>query len=156
MNRYGKYFVIYFPALLIGCQVLINLLFFIAPAFYNSAGFYLNTFFGTNIMFAAMLVVLTHKFPWCSISRWCAWTELAYGVIYLVFQDDGVYNISFQIVTGFLALLVTFRRYVKKFPRCKISLITAFYWGTISHGGSCEAGYKKMERLLNDQSHVNW
>lgn len=140
-----KLFIVYFPVTLVMLQVLANGLYFIAPEVYNVSGFYLNTFLGTNILFAVFLVAFTFTFRFCSVSRWAAAAECLFGLFYLVIQKDNVYNILFQITVGAISLIITFWHYVKKFPLCKVSLLVGFF-GSAVKSGSCKKGLEQWDR----------
>jgi hypothetical protein len=144
LRKYAILFMAYFPIILVSTQVLLNLLSF-APKLYAASGFYLNTFFGTNVLFAVFLVIFTHMFAFCSVSRLCAYAELAFGVYYLVIQRDDLYNILFQITVGLVALFWTLRIYVKKFPFCDFSSLLRFL-GNVWEEGSCRKGLEKYDR----------
>lgn len=140
-----KLFIIYFPVILVTFQVLVNLLSFIYPAAYMRAGFYLNTFFGTNVFFAVFLVALTFSFQFCSVSRAASIAELLFAVNYLIVQQDNLYNIFFQVIVGLVAIIITFWNYLKKFPLCRMSLLMGFLGSVISNF-SCSKGLDEWER----------
>jgi hypothetical protein len=125
-------------------QVAVNLLYFIMPSWYYASGFYLNTFFGTNVFFAIFLTVFTFKFQFCVVSRYAAVAELLFAVNYMVVQQDNLYNIMFQVIVGILAMMLTFWHYVKKFPMCRLSLLLKFYQRVIQKR-SCEEGLSQWE-----------
>ena len=140
-----KLFIVYFPVTLVMLQVLANGLYFIAPEVYNVSGFYLNTFLGTNILFAVFLVAFTFTFRFCSVSKWAALAELAFGLFYLIRQKDDVYNVGIQIIVGVIALIATFWHYIKKFPLCKMSLVAGLL-GSVAKTGSCKKGLEQWDR----------
>lgn len=107
MKRYSRLAIVYFPVLLVALQVAANYLFLINPELYYSTGFYLNTFLGTNMLFALFLVVFTFSFGFCKISRSAAVVECLFGVNYLIVQEDNLYNILFQIIAGTAAIFLT-------------------------------------------------
>ena len=107
MKRYTRLAIVYFPVLLVTLQVAANLLFLAEPELYYSIGFYLNTFLGTNVLFALFLVLFTFSFGFCKISRSAAVVECLFGVNYLVVQEDNLYNILFQIIAGTAAIFLT-------------------------------------------------
>jgi hypothetical protein len=109
-----KYFIIYFPVILVALQVFGNLLFFISPDTYNSKGFYIDTFLGTNVFFSVFLLVFTFTFKFCGISKAAAIAECSFALFYLIFQRDDIYNILFQVIVGTLAILLTFYFISKK------------------------------------------
>lgn len=148
MKRKAKIFIVFFPVILVGFQVAVNLLSFALPEFYASAGFYLNTFFGTNVLFSFFLVLFTFLLRFCEVSRWAAIAEFLFAVNYMIVKQDNLYNIMFQIIVGSIAILLTFRQYTKKFPLCKLSLITGFLWSVIVKL-SCTKGLEKWNDDLN-------
>jgi len=139
-----KVFIIYFPIILVALQVAANIIGLVAPNFYNRIGFYLNTFLGTNLLFSLFLLLFTHLYKFCSISKYAAIKEVLFAIAYMVIQEDNVYNIVFQIIIGLLALLITFKKYVKKFPMCTISLVSKFFKSLIM-SSSCTEAIKRFE-----------
>jgi len=139
-----KKFLIYFPVILVALQVIVNLYALIDRASYNAVGFYLNTFIGTNVFFAVFLVAFTFSFNFCAVSRWCAIGETLFSLNYLIVQQDNLYNILFQVIVGVIALVITFRHFIKKFPFCDISLFGKFM-GFAFLAGSCSKGLDKWE-----------
>lgn len=133
MKKWIKLFVIWFPVGLVFLQVLCNFLYFVAPGFYYSTGFYLNLFLGTNFLFAFFLLAFTFMFRFCAVSRWAAGAECIFAVIYLIIQQDNAYTVSIQIVVGILAIIATFWHYIKKFPLCNFSVGFHFITHAIRH-----------------------
>ena len=58
MKKKIKLFVIYFPIILVAAQVAANIMYFVNPEWYFKNGFYLNTFVGTNVLFAVFFSCL--------------------------------------------------------------------------------------------------
>jgi hypothetical protein len=155
--RKVKLFVIYFPVALVALQVIVNLLSFAINL--GNAGFYINTFIGTNVLFSLFLLAFTFMFRFCAVSRWAAVAEVLFGLNYLIVQQDNLYNIMFQIIVGTLAIVATFWHYVKKFPLCRLSLLFGFI-GSVAAKGSCKKGLDKWERdvksiILKHHVHSN-
>lgn len=136
MKQAGKIFLCYFPILLVAGQVAIDVLSLVSPSTYTKAAFYLGAVFGTNVFVALFMLVFAFHFKFCLISRAAAIAEILFAVNFLVIQEDNLYNIMFQIIVGTLALLVTLRCYVKKFPLCRISLLYTFM-ACLIKSGSC-------------------
>lgn len=147
MKKKIKLFIVYFPVILIAGQVLVNLLSFIDRPLYLKAGFYLNLTFGTNIAVAFFLVAFTQVLKFCSVSRWAAYAQLAFAVNYAIVQQDNLYNILFQVIGGIIALILTFRHYIKRFPLCRVSLVVSFI-GSIWREKSCENGIERWQGNL--------
>lgn len=144
MRKRLKIFIIYLPVILVSAQVAVNLLSFVWPEGYTASGFYLNTFFGTNILFALFLVAFTHWFKFCAVSRYAAWGELAFGLNYMIVQEDNLYNILFQVIVGVIVLLLTFREFVKRFPLCSVALVWDFF-KSVTAKRSCSKGMELWE-----------
>jgi hypothetical protein len=145
LRKKAKIFIIYFPVILVSCQVLVNLLSFITPAAYNRAGFYLNTFFGTNAMFSVFLLAFVYWFKFCAVSRYAAWAEVLFAVNFMIVQQDNLYNIMFQVIVGTIAILLTFRYFVRRFPLCSLALVWRFI-KSITKTKSCKKGLDMWER----------
>jgi len=145
MKRGIKLFIVYAPVIIVSSQVAVNLLYFVSKNTYMEAGFYLNTFFGTNMLFALFLLAFTFMFKFCEISRWAAIAEVLFGVNYLVIQEDNLYNIMFQVIVGTIALIFTIGQYTKRFPLCRLGLLVSFIKSVILKG-SCSKGLEKWER----------
>ena len=141
MRKRIKVFVIYFPVILVACQVLVNLVSFVLPDLYIKAGFILNTLFGVNALFALFLLSFTYRFKFCAVSRYSAWAEVLFAFNFLIVQQDNLYNIMFQVIVGSLALVLTVRHFVYKFPLCSLSLVLLF----IKSAGSAKSCTKGME-----------
>lgn len=145
MKKSLKTFLIYFPILLVGFQVFVNLLSFLAYDWYAAAGFYLNTFFGTNVFFALFLVGFCYMFRMCAVSRAAAWAEIAFAVNFMIVKEDNLYNIMFQVIVGAVALSYTFWDYVKKYPLCRLSHWAWFHWLAVKNC-SCKRGFDEWEK----------
>ena len=143
-------FIICFPVLLVALQVIVNLWALIDREAYNSVGFYLNTFIGTNILFAFFLLAFTLSFNFCAVSRWSAIAELLFGLNYLIVQEDNLYNILFQVIVGGVSLILTYRFFMKKFPLCRVSLVHKFF-SAVLLTGSCAKGLDKWEKEVHSQ-----
>lgn len=159
MRKATNIFLAYSPVILIAGQLLCNSLWFFDRVDYYRYGFYLNTFFGTNVAFGLFLVVLTHRLKFCRVSIACAYAQIAYAVNYLLFPRSEIYNLWFQIGVGVLALIVTFSSYIKKFPLCKMSLVAGLI-GSVAKTGSCKKGLEHWDRnvksiILKTHRHEN-
>jgi len=154
MRKRLKVFIAYFPVILITGQVFTNLLYFIAPDLYQSWGFYLSLAFGTNLLFALFLVGFTMWFRFCAVSRYAAYAQLLFALNYLIIQKDNIYNIMFQIIVGILALSLTFRFFMKKFPLCRMSLFMSFL-SSLFASGSCTQALERWDRITYHKIHMH-
>lgn len=145
MRKKIKIFIVYFPVILVSCQVLVNLMSFVWYEGYLKAGLVLNTLFGVNLFFALFLVGFTYWFKFCAVSRYSAWAEILFAANYLIVQQDNLYNIMFQVIIGTLALMLTFRHFIKKFPLCSIALLLSFI-KSVAKKRSCRRGMDLWEQ----------
>ena len=145
MRRKLKIFIIYFPVILVSCQVMVNLLYFIDFNSYMRWGLILNIFFGVNMLFSWFLLAFTYWFRFCEVSRYAAWAEVFFGINYLCIQQDNLYNIMFQVIVGVVALLLTFRYFIKRYPLCSLALVWRFF-KSVGKTRSCSKGLDMWER----------
>ncbi len=144
ISRKAKLFIIYFPIILVIGQIGVNMLYFLSKPTYLELGFYLNTFFGTNVFFSIFLVAFTFCFKFCSVSKWASIAELLFAINFMVVKEDNLYNILFQIIVGLIAIIVTLIAYVKKFPKCNFSVGFKFFWKAVTNG-SCKRGLREID-----------
>ena len=91
----SKIFITYFPVILLLLQLIMNNIALINNELYNSLGFYLSTFLGTNILYALFSIAYTFYFKFCSVSRAAAIAQLLFGIFYLIIKEDNIYNILY-------------------------------------------------------------
>jgi len=144
MKYYSKLFIVYFPIVLVSLQGVVNILALVNKPLYYSMGFYLNTFLGTNIFFSVFMLAFTFYFKFCTVSRAAAIAEVLFGLNYLIVQQDNLYNILFQIIVGAIALLITVKYYMRKFPSCDISQIKNFF-KLVAKRKSCTKAFEEWE-----------
>lgn len=153
----AKLFIIHFPVILVSCQVIVNLLYFVWFNAYINAAFYLNTFFGTNVLFAVFLLAFTYWFRFCAVSRYSAWAEILFALNYMIVQQDSLYNILFQIIVGTIAIFLTTRFFVIRFPLCSVALVVRFL-KSVTQTGSCKRGLDMWEKrtyhVIQTKSHA--
>lgn len=156
MKYFSKIVIAYFPILLTFFQLLINLIYFINKDFYVDYSFYFSNMFGQSLIFSLFLVLYTYFFKFCSILRITAITQLIICILYLIIQNDNIYNILFQIIVAVLSLLMTVYYYVKKYPKCRISLYikakkySLYLWNIFlkaltNTGFDCEKGLREYK-----------
>lgn len=145
MKKKIKLFIIYFPVILVSCQVMVNLFSFVSFDAYVKAGFILNTLFGVNGLFALFMLAFTYWFKFCEVSRFAAWAEILFAGNYLIVQQDNLYNIMFQVIIGSIAILLTFRYFIKRFPLCSLALIWRFL-DSVGKTKSCKKGMDLWEK----------
>jgi hypothetical protein len=116
--------------------------------------------FGVNILFAIFLLSFTYWFKFCTVSRFAAWAEVMFAVNYIIVQQDNLYNILFQIIVGALALMLTFKYFIDRFPLCSVALVWRFIKSVLEKR-SCSKGmdlweqktYHKIQMKYYDKPH---
>lgn len=146
MRKQIKGFIIYFPVILVSCQVAVNILYFVAKDFYFKYGIILNTIFGTTLLFALFLLAFTIRM--CRISKYAAVAQVLFAANYLIIQEDSLYNIMFQIIVGTMALVGTFKHVIKKYPLCKAALLWTFIVSVAEKKGDCYKGISLWEEKI--------
>ncbi len=144
LKYFSKIFIKYFSIILLSLQVIADLIWVFSPVFYDNIKFYLDVITGTNFFVSLYFVVFIQLYKFCSISKYAAIAEVLFAIAYMVIQEDNIYNIVFQIIIGVLALLITFKKYVKKFPMCTISLVSKFF-KNLMVSSSCTEAIKRFE-----------
>lgn len=139
-----KLFLVYFPLLLVACQVVADLWYLIDFDTYAKAYFYLGWVLGTNLLVSFFMVCYTEYFYFCAVSKWAARAELLFAFIYGIIQQDNIYNIAFQIVIGIVAIHLTIRYYAHKFPLCRLGLLWNFI-NNVRKKGSCVKGIERHD-----------
>jgi hypothetical protein len=114
-----SYCFVYITAIQLAC----NLIYLFSESFYNEYSFYFTYLTGTSFSYILPLLAATFLFKFCEVSRICAVTQLVLSILWLVIQEDNVYNIAAQNTFGILSLLFTYIRYkqLKEIEKLKAS-----------------------------------
>ena len=101
------YIVAYSFVIITSVQLCVNLLFILAPEFYIRNSFYLSQIGGLSIVYLLPMLAVAFLFKFCIPSRICAVAQVVLTALWLIIQEDNVYNITAQITIGILALILT-------------------------------------------------
>jgi len=115
MKERLKIAMIFSPIVLLGGQVLSNLLYMGLPNIYLKLYPVLGTFFGFNMIAAILMTSMTYYFNFCKVSRAAAISQIIFGIFYMFFPDKEIYNLIIQVLVGIAALLVTFINFVMQY-----------------------------------------
>jgi len=151
LNRVSILIIAYFIIALVFCQVIMGIFALVNRTAYDRAGFYLDSFFGTNVLVSALFIALSYQLRFCKISRVAAWTELAFAINWVIIKEDNLYNILFQVIGGTAALIATYLHFINKFPLCKLSLIHKLFaslFASLFTGGGCEKGIDNYQKNI--------
>lgn len=145
IRKVSDFILIFFPVMLVGGQVIVNLLYFYKPEWYYGSAFWLNFSLGTNGFFALFLLILTHRLRMCGVSKWAAYAEVLFALNYAIVQKDNLYNILFQVIVGVVFLIFCFNKISKKYPLCSFGLFWRFL-GDVIKTCSCSKGFEIYKR----------
>lgn len=146
-----KIILAYFPIIYTMLQLICNVVYFIDKEFYLNLAFYFQNTIGTSLILSVFLVIYTSYFKFCSISKITALTQLLMSIVYLVIQDDSIYNIIFQITVMFISLILTLYLYIKKFPKCNISLNILFSFLLMKNSFNCFKALNEFKTISYQQ-----
>ena len=145
MKRF-KLYIVYCPVLLLALQVIANILYFVSADVYNAVAYELASVIGVNLMTALFMAAICFFFNFCRVSRAAAVAEILFALNDVLVKNDDVYNIVFQVIIGMAALSVTVLLYMKKFPRCNISIAVDYFKNVVVRKGDCGKALGDWER----------
>lgn len=91
-------------------QLFVNILFVFKKDFYLKYAFYFTQISGLSISYLLPMVAVAFLLKFCKVSRICAIAQIIMSVLWLIIQEDNIYNITSQIIIGVLALLFTLKK----------------------------------------------
>ena len=142
----------YFPVIYTILQLICNIVYFIDKDFYTNYAFYFSNTLGSSLIFSIFLVLYTSFFNFCAISRITSIAQLLISIIYLVIQKDDIHNIILQIIIMSISLMLTMFLYVKKFPKCHISLNILFSFLLMKNSFNCFKALNEFKERSYNQS----
>jgi hypothetical protein len=104
------FIVAYSFVIITSVQLFVNLVFILAPEFYMRNSFYFSQVGGLSVSYLLPMLAVAFLFKFCTISRVCAVAQVILTVLWLVIQEDNVYNITAQITIGIFALLFSIKK----------------------------------------------
>jgi hypothetical protein len=87
---------------------LVNILYLINKEIYYKYFFILSQIAGLSISYLIPMLAVVFLLKFCYVSRICAIAQVILTILWLVIQEDNMYNITAQLIIGFLALLFTY------------------------------------------------
>jgi hypothetical protein len=113
MKKVLTFIVAYSFVIITIVQLLVNILAILNPEFYSENWFLIANLTGTSFIYLLLLVAVAFLLKFCKISRICAVAQVIMSVLWLIIQEDNIYNITAQIIIGGLALLFTLKKIIK-------------------------------------------
>jgi hypothetical protein len=89
-------------------QFICNLIFIFKKNYYISNSFYYNQLSGFSLFYVGALFCVAFQLNYCNVSRICAIAQVILYVIWNIIKEDNIYNITAQLIIGFLALFFTY------------------------------------------------
>jgi hypothetical protein len=125
-HRLQKFYVSFSPIISLALIVLINAISLVSYQTYIENTYWINMFVGISVVQSMRDLAMVKLFNFCSVSRYSVYAILSFAPIYLldyiIFGQETIANIIFQIVVGIFALIITFIAYIKKYPNCKMTI----------------------------------
>jgi hypothetical protein len=110
--------------MLVGIMI-VNIFGLVNYDLYCKNAFWLNCFVGLSFLNSLRDISMIHLFKFCDISKYAAYSMLLfmpiYLLIFLIFGYEAKGNLIFQLVIGAVALGLTFKAYIKKYPNCTMT-----------------------------------
>ena len=94
-------------------QLLVNMLFIVAKDFYIKYSFYFSQTVGFSLILLIPLVAVAFLFKFCIPSRICAIAQIIMTILWIIIQEDNVYNITSQLIISSVALMFTYNKLKK-------------------------------------------
>jgi hypothetical protein len=148
----AKLFLAYLPFILVCAQFIVNVSYLLGidnPEYLRQTA----VLFGSNVLFSIFLVVYTHFFHFCRISRWSSIAELFLALDVWIIRDDNLYNLIFQSILLICGIIATLLSYSDKFPTCLMSLHALFIKKIFKHRFDC---VKSLEEFKEDVYNRNY
>jgi hypothetical protein len=108
MKKILTFIVAYSFVIITGVQLLVNIISIFFKEFYYKNWFIIANLVGVSFIYLIPMVAVVFLLKYCYVSRICAIAQVILSILWLVIQKDNVYNISAQLIVGFLALLFTY------------------------------------------------
>jgi hypothetical protein len=89
-------------------QLLANITSIFFKEFYYKNWFIIANLVGVSFIYLIPMVAVVFLLKYCYVSRICAIAQVILTILWLVIQEDNIYNITAQLIIGFLALFFTY------------------------------------------------
>lgn len=110
MKKIATFIVAYSFVIITALQLVVNLVFIFFKDFYLQNWFMLANLFGFSFLYLIPMVSVAFLFKFCAMSRICAIAQVILSLLWLIIQEDNVYNITAQVIIGGLSLALTFKK----------------------------------------------
>ncbi len=117
MKKLLTFIVAYSFVIITGVQLLVNLISIFFREFYYKNWFIIANLVGVSFIYLIPMIAVVFLLKFCYVSRICAIAQVILTILWLVIQEDNMYNITAQLIIGFLALFFTYfkiKKIIKK------------------------------------------
>jgi hypothetical protein len=108
MKKILTFIVAYSFVIITSVQLLANIISIFFREFYYKNWFLIANLVGVSFIYLIPMVAVVFLLKYCYVSRICAIAQVILTVLWLVIQEDNLYNITAQITIGTLSLLFTY------------------------------------------------
>ena len=112
MKKLLTILVAYSFVIITSVQLLANIIAIFFRSFYDNHWFIIANLVGFSIIYLIPMLAAVFLFKFCAPSRICAIAQLVLAILWLIIQEDNLYNIIAQITIGILALLFTAKKFL--------------------------------------------
>ena len=117
MKKVLTFIVAYSFVIITSVQLLVNLIAIFFREFYDKNWFLIANLTGFSFLYLIPMLAVVFLLKFCSASRICAIAQFILSILWLVIQEDNVYNITAQLFIGFLALFFTYFKIKKSLKK---------------------------------------
>ena len=113
MKKVLTFIVAYSFVIITIMQLFVNVLYIVNKDFYYKNYFLFAQLVGFSFAYLIPMVSVAFLFKFCTPSRICAIAQFILAILWLIIQEDNLYNITAQLTISTIALTMTFKKLVK-------------------------------------------
>jgi hypothetical protein len=125
MHKLAKIFVSYYPIIILSGIMIVNLIGLINYPWYLENAFWLNCMLGLSFLNTLRDLAMLKLFKFCEVSKYAVYSMVIFVPVYLLifsiygYEPKG--NLAFQLFVGIIAMVLTIKAYIKKYPNCTMT-----------------------------------
>ena len=124
-KKFDKVYLAYSPVINILAIIIVDIISLVNYEFYYNYYVYISIAVGMSVLNALDKRAMIRLFSFCDISRYSVYTLISFIPIFIIdywiFGYESKNNRILQIVIGVVALVLTVKAYIKKYPNCTMT-----------------------------------
>ena len=125
MIKFYKLYLAYSPIVILSGIIIADIISLISFEFYSKYYTWICILVGMSFLNALQSIALIKVFNFCSVSKYAAYSILlfipTFVIDYLIFGYETKGYRILQILIGVVALFLTLKAYIKKYPNCTMT-----------------------------------